>query len=110
MSPTTALAIAFHVSMATKLTLAAVLVVVFFGVKWFATKRSGSDATVPGPGAEPSLPDHTVDRLGEWMEHWRHLAEEAIAAGDARQLELLNLMMSAKTEECLSHHEAPLPE
>ena len=99
-------AVTFALSGTTKWILAGVAVAGFVGYRMWQGK---SPADTPGPVAPPvptdvAGPDAPVDvgpsdHFCQWLDHWRHLMESALEDGDVRQVELLNLMISAKTED-----------
>ncbi len=99
------LAIAIQMTMTTKLVCAVIAVVAYVGGKHYLARRRATPAPVkPTPVTPaPLVPVTNDDKSMEaWMSHWRHLIEAAMLASDPRQIELLNLIMTAKTEECLS--------
>jgi len=127
MSPLTLFAVAIQLTMTTKIVLATLAAVAYAGIKYWAslpTKATRRDDWVapkpePEPTSEPAVVEpasveadtppaaHTDEApcslvtLEAWMGHWRCLMEVAIGDRDERQVELLNLMIMAKTEEAV---------
>jgi len=105
MLSTPILALAIHVTTTTKLVCAVIAVGTYVGGKFLLAKRRATPAPVKPTAVVPAplSPVTTDDKSMEvWMSHWRHLIEAAMSSADSRQIELLNLIMTAKTEECLS--------
>ena len=108
MPPLPLLALAIQMSLTTKVVAVALLVGAYAGGKYWWANRSAPPAVTavrpdPPATADPPVAPSPVHPTGmkPWMDNWRPLMECAIQQQDARQIELLNLMMAARTEGAL---------